>query len=319
MNLETVFNFFLPYLPNLLWIILIIAATRLALGSTGQLLFLIHKHLNIPRRYYLTVRALLHAAIYVFAFILILVFTPGVNQHVIALLGIGIGVVVSLSSTTTIGNAVAGIIIYLTRPIHEGDRVEITGVLGDVVNLELMYVHLKTIKDEIVSIPSLQVLNNKIINYSQLDSTIIYVRLSLGYDIEPRQVEELLIKSALETEGILKDPKPFILIRGLDNFTVTYELNAYTDKPQSMVDLKSSMRRNILNTFACDRVQIMSPTYVNIKERMGVDKIIPEHISSYFEKQCVSEEERKVLEDKVAEAKKKLEEKKKKDIKLDEK
>lgn len=318
MDLNSVIEFFLPYLPNLLWILFIIAATRLALGSTGQLLFLIHKHLNIPRRYYLTVRAILHAAIYVLAFVLILIFIPGVNQHVIALLGIGIGVVVSLSSTTTIGNAVAGIIIYLTRPIHEGDRVQINGVLGDVVNLELMFVHLKTIKDEIVSIPSLQVLNNKIINYSQLDFTILYIRLSLGYEIEPKQVEDLLIESAMKTEGILKDPKPFILIRDLENFTVTYELNAYTDKPQSMVDLKSAMRRNILNNFACARVQIMSPTYVNIKERTGVDKIIPEHISSYFEKECVSDEEKKVLEDKVAEAKKKLEEKKKKDIKLDE-
>ncbi|MFC2162412.1 mechanosensitive ion channel family protein [Candidatus Altiarchaeota archaeon] len=317
MNIQTVFEFLTPYLPNLISVLFVLILTHFILRSLNKILYSIYRKFNLPRSYFLHVRAFSRILIYIIATFLILLAVPGVNEKVIAIVGIGIGLMVSLSSTNTIGNAVAGAIIYLTRPIHEGDRIEIDGVLGDVVSLELLFVHVKTIKDEIISIPALHVLKNKIVNYSQLDQVILYVSITLGYDLDPGLVEELLIESIEASDDILKDPKPFVLINNLNDYTIDYEVNGYTDKPHLMINTKSNIRRNIITHFTRAGVQIMSPAYVNIKQRSGVDKMIPEQISYYFEKECIPQEEKDMLVQKVVEAKKKLEEKKKKDIKIE--
>ncbi len=317
MALESIWGYVRPYVPNLLAIVFIIALTRLVLGSLSKILQLLYKHFSIPRGYYLKVRAAVKFLIIVVAVFAILLFIPGVDEKVVALVGLGMGVLVSLSSTTTIGNAVAGAILYMTRPIREGDRVEIGGVLGDVVRLELLFVHLKTIKDEIVSVPSLQVLNGKIINYTQLDKVILHVDQTLGYDLDPGVVEDLLLAAAKKTDGILDDPEPFILIRALHDYTVEYELNGYTDNPQAKVQLESNMRRNIISEFTRAGVQIMSPSYVNVMHIPCEGKIMPQHVTGVETK--AADEVKEEHEKKIAEAKQQLEEKKQEDIKLKEK
>jgi small-conductance mechanosensitive channel len=303
-----------PFLPNLLAILFLLAAAKLLLGSTGKILQLLYKHFNIPRGYYLKVRALVRALIIVFTFFMIMLFIPGVDQKVIALVGVGIGLLVSLSSTTTIGNAVAGGILYMTRPLSEGDRVKIDGVMGDVVSLELLFVHLKTIKDEIVSIPALKVLNSMIINYSRLDKVIVHVSLTLGYDLDPGLVEDLMLKAVAETEGIIPDPKPFLLIRALDDFTVEYEANGYTDNPQMLVVLESRIRRNMILEFTRAKVQIMSPCYYNITQLPAQEKVLPECLTHFEAGEVADKEDEKK---KMVEAKRKLEEKKRQEIKLE--
>ncbi|MBD3388913.1 MAG: mechanosensitive ion channel [Candidatus Altiarchaeales archaeon] len=316
MDLQPLFELLRPHLPTLLWFVFWLAAAKIALGSTGKILLVLYKNFDIPRGYYLKVRFLVRSLIYLVTFLLVLLSVKGIDQKIIALIGIGIGVLVSLSSTTTIGNAVAGIILHATRPIREGDRVEIDGVYGDVVSLELLFVHLKTIKDEIVSIPALKVLNGRIVNYSQLDRIILHVNLTLGYDLDPGVVEDLLLKSLGETEGVLEDPKPFILIRGLNDYTVEYEANGYIDKPSAMVGIKSKLMRNIITEFTNSGVQIMSPSYLNITQMPCEHKIIPAAISCAVEaKDQASDDAKK----KIVEAKHKLEEKKKEKLKLGDK
>jgi len=313
MDHQPIVDILLPYLPNFLWIVLILLCTRIALGSTSQILRIIYKHFNVPKGYYMRARLIVRLMIYVTAFFMILLFIPGIDEKAIAVVGLGIGVIVSLSSTTTIGNAVAGFIIHYTRPIREGDRVEIDGMMGDVVSVELLFVHLKTIKDVIISIPALNVLNNNIINYSTLDRIQVPVSLTLGYDLDPGQVEKLMIKAVEKIEGILDDPKPFVLIRNLNDYTVEYEVNGYTDQPNKLVILKSNIMRNIIIEFTSEGVQIMSPAYIDIMEISESQKIIPEKVSRKVE--CAEEQD---TEKTILDAKKQLSEKKKQKINLDE-
>jgi len=77
-----------------------------------------------------------------------------------------------------------------------------------------------------------------------------------------------LIKCAEETEGILTDSdnKPFVLLTDLGKYTVTYEINAYTDRPNELVTIKSNLIDNILREFKKSKIQLLSPTYVALRE-----------------------------------------------------
>ncbi|HVN78900.1 MAG TPA: hypothetical protein VMW38_07870 [Terriglobia bacterium] len=112
--------------------------------------------------------------------------------------------------------------------------------LGDVVERSFLYTKLLTIKNEEVIIPSLQALGGAIVNYSAEAKTkglILHTTVTIGYDAPWRKVHELLLQAADRTSGVLKEPKPFILQTSLNDFYVSYQLNAFTNEPNSMATI----------------------------------------------------------------------------------
>ena len=174
-----------------------------------------------------------------------------------------VGLVVSFAATGSIGNALAGLVLMSWRPYRDGDRVEIGGATyGDIVEVDVMFTKVRTIKDEIVHVPNLQVLSNKIVNYNGLEHCILHQEVTIGYDVKRATIEDLLMRAADKTDGLLRDPVPFVLIRSLDNYYVTYEVNAYTQRQSELVRIYSDLMKNILDVFGEAGVEILSPQYV---------------------------------------------------------
>jgi small-conductance mechanosensitive channel len=150
------------------------------------------------------------------------------------------------------------------RAFKVGDRVKIAEVVGDVVNMRLQVTHLRTIKNEEITIPNSTIVNSSVINYSTLakdQGLILHTNVTIGYDAPWRQVHALLLLAAERTPGLLHDPKPFVFQTSLDDYYVTYELNAYTNRPHEMISLYSTLHENIQDAFNDYGVQIMSPHY----------------------------------------------------------
>ena len=72
---------------------------------------------------------------------------------------------------------------------------------------------------------------------------------------------------------MLDEPKAFVRQESLDDFAVSYELNAYTDEASKMSKTYSELRRNVLDAFNRAKVEIMSPHYRAV--RSGDHATIP--------------------------------------------
>ena len=83
------------------------------------------------------------------------------------------------------------------------------------------------------------------------------------------------MESAEKTNGILTsiENKPFVLLRDLSNFTITYEINAYTNKPNMLVRIKSDLIDNILTGFKKSGIEILSPSHFVIRQGSSLDTI----------------------------------------------
>jgi small-conductance mechanosensitive channel len=79
--------------------------------------------------------------------------------------------------------------------------------------------------------------------------------------------------AAQRTPGLLATPEPFVLQKGLGDFSVSYEINAYCDQPQDMPKLYTALHQNILDIFNEYGVQIMTPAYEGDTEQ---PKVVPE-------------------------------------------
>ena len=180
---------------------------------------------------------------------------------------IGLTFILGLFSSSVLGNVLGYAILGGTNEFKVGDRVQIGDSYGDVVEVGVFFTRIKTIKDEIISIPNLTVMSKEIRNYSALKEVLIYVQVTLGYDLDKDQAQRLLIESAQRTKGISlsEDKKPFVLFRDLGNYSITYEINAYTDEPNMLIEIKSDLINNILTDFKKAGVEIMSPTHIALR------------------------------------------------------
>lgn len=207
---------------------------------------------------------LLSFLVIAFALVVAFPYIPGSDSPAFKGVTIFIGVLFSLGSQSAVSNIISGLVMTYRRAFRVGDWIKIGEVMGGVSEIRLQLTHIRTAKNEDVIMPNSVILNSQITNYSSLareKGLILHTAVTIGYDAAWRQVHALLLMAAGRTEGLLKEPPPFILQTSLDDFFVRYELNVYTDKPQNMVDLYSELHKNIQDCFNEYGVQIMSPHY----------------------------------------------------------
>ncbi|ACC73696.1 mechanosensitive ion channel family protein [Paraburkholderia phymatum] len=207
---------------------------------------------------------LIRVLILAFALIIAYPYIPGSESAAFKGVSIFIGLVFSLGSSAAISNLIAGYLMTYRRVFKVGDRVKVGDVTGDVIAIRLQVTHLRTIKNEEVTIPNSQILNGDVTNFSSLAVTpglILHTTVGIGYETPWRQVEAMLRMAAKRTTGIAGDPQPFILLIALGDFAVTYELNGYIHDPHAIAQIHAELHRHILDVFNEYGVQIMTPAY----------------------------------------------------------
>ena len=209
-----------------------------------------------------------------FAGVIAFPYIPGSESPAFKGISIFLGVLFSLGSTSAIANILAGYTLTYRRIFKVGDRVKIADFTGDVIDTRLQVVHLRTIKNEEIIVPSSMIVNSHVINYSSLARTqglILHTSVTIGYDTPWRQVEALLLMAAERTPGLMREPAPFILQTSLDDFYVAYELNVYTDDPLTMAE-------TILTSIGISRMPLTSTVCRSCRHRTGLirsPKIVP--------------------------------------------
>ncbi len=287
--LANVFSAFIAYVPNVFFLAVIILVTRYvlkvihmlfqAIGAGTVTLGSFDREWAEPT--YKIARFLVLAFVVVVAF----PYLPGAKSDAFKGVSLFLGVLFSLGSSSAIANIVAGVVLTYTRAFNIGDRVKIADTMGDVVAKTLLVTRIRTIKNVDITIPNAMVLGAHIANYTAMakaDGLILHTGVTIGYDAPWKQVHELLLAAARATPGILERPEPFVLQTSLDDFYVSYQLNAYTDQPAIMARTYSHLHANIQDKFNEGGVEIMSPHYATLRD--GNPTTIP---ASYLPKDYV--------------------------------
>jgi small-conductance mechanosensitive channel len=270
------------YLPNLVVVIVLLIIGYYAVKLVRFFFNAIKAgHITLPGFYVEwadTTYKIVRMGVIALFVVLLFPYLPGSDSPAFKGVTIFMGVLFSLGSTSIVANIVAGIILTYMRPFKVGDRVKIADTTGDIVEKTILITRIQTIKNVLITIPNAMVLSSHIINYSSSagssEPLILHTTVTIGYDAPWRKVHELLISAAYATERILKEPRAFVFQTSLDDFYVSYELNAYTDSPRTMAKIYSDLHQNIQDKFNEAGVEIMSPHYNALRD--GNQTTIPE-------------------------------------------
>jgi len=202
-------------------------------------------------------------------------YIPGAETEAFKGISIFIGVIFSLGSSSVISNSISGYLLTYRRVFKVGDRVKIGDSVGDVVIVRGNVTHLRSLRNEVITIPNSTIVNSVVLNYSAVArkrGLLLPTTVGIGYETPWRQVEAMLLLAAKRTSGLREEPAPSVAQKGLGNFAVTYQLNVYTDRPEASARIKTELQRNILDIFNEYEIQIMSPTYEADPEQ---PKVVP--------------------------------------------
>ncbi|MFN9672342.1 MAG: mechanosensitive ion channel family protein [Microcystis sp.] len=283
-SLELVLSSIGQYLPNAFIIAIIIFITYYLIGLIKPFFTAIERgNLVIPGFYTDWAKPtynLLLVIIIAIAAIVAFPYLPGFDSPAFRGVSVFLGLLLSLGSTSAIANVIGGIILIYTRAFRIGDHIQVGEVIGDLIEKNFLVIRICTPTNKIITIPNSSLLSSNVINFSissrELNrNLIIQTTITLGYDLPWRKAHTTLIEAALETVHILKEPAPFVLQTSLDNFYISYQLNAYTNQPNLMVIIYSELHQNIQDKCNEAGIEILSPSYTSLRD--GNTTTIPEN------------------------------------------
>ena len=258
------------YIPNVITIVIILLITKYVLRGLKFFANQIAKEKMILPGFYADwawpTYNILRVLLYAFTIAVVYPYLPGSESRVFQGVSVFVGIIISLGSSSAIGNLVAGLVITYMRPFKIGDRIKIKDLTGFVVEKSPFVVRIRNSKNEFVTFPNLTVLNSDIINYNtsgEEEGLILHANITMGYDVPWRDVYDVLIAAADKTPHIEESPKPFVLQTGLSDFYAQYELNVYTREIERIPLIYSLLYQNIQDEFTKAGISLYAPHYIN--------------------------------------------------------
>ena len=205
---------------------------------------------------------ILRLLLYSFMFVMIWPLLPSSNSEVFQGVSVFIGVLISLGSSSIVGNVMAGLVMTYMRPFRVGDFIRFGDVEGFVLERTALVTRVRTRKNEVITIPNSNLMTAQTSNFTfaaENFGVIVHTKVTIGYDMKHELIENLLLSAAKSTKNLLQKPLPFVRVTALDDFYVEYEINAYTHHTEHLSEIYSELHQNILDHFHGAGVEIMSP------------------------------------------------------------
>ena len=232
---------------------------------------------GIAREWALPMYKLLRIVVVGLAVVMVFPYIPGSDTQAFRGVSLFAGALFTLGASGTVGNFIGGLVTMFVGAFRLGDVVKIGDVTGVVIETTLVLTRIRTHKREIVTVPNAAILSAQVQNFSaeaRGDGLILHTAVTIGYDAPWRTVHRLLLEAASRTPQLEKAPPPFVLQTALNDFYITYEINAHTHAPLEMPQIYSALHQNIQDAFNEAGVEIMSPHFAALRD--GNTIAIPE-------------------------------------------
>ncbi|WP_292370690.1 mechanosensitive ion channel family protein [Methanoregula sp. UBA64] len=203
------------------------------------------------------------AAKYLIWFVAFLLILATFNVDITPFLaGAGIaGIAVALAAQDLLSNFFGGAIITMDKPFIVGDRIRFDEYFGDIVSIGPRSTRLKTLDNQIVTIPNSKITTNIVVNYAQPDPRLkVRIPFSVAYGSKMPRIKEMLLEIAREaqekTPWVLADPAPSVYFLEFGESGLNGQLLLWTSNYDNSWDVQDYMNSRIDERFQEEGIEI---------------------------------------------------------------
>ncbi len=211
---------------------------------------------NVIRRWLL--------ALTVFILMIITLNLARIPLTVFAFLGGALVIGVGLGTQTLIKNFISGILILLERNVKVGDTIEVDGVVGKVVTVDIRASTVLGFDGVETVIPNAMFLENKVTNWTHTNAHLRRtVKVGVAYGSPLTQVRDILVECAHEHGLILKSPSPEALLDDFGDSSLFFILYFWIEYGSAVNPLQvaSDLRFIIDKRFGEEQIVFAFPQY----------------------------------------------------------
>lgn len=191
---------------------LVVAATWLLIKFMNSMVESIGGQFVQYRMMLQKIQSFLQFFIYMTAGLVVFMMSFRINDHILALIGGTLAVSVGFALKDLAASFIAGLTVMIDRPFQVGDRVTFEGNYGDIITIGLRSVRMRTLNDDIITIPNNKFLNEVTTsgNYGALDMQVV-IPFYVGMD-EDITLARDLIQEAASSSRYIHLPKPVTVL-----------------------------------------------------------------------------------------------------------
>ena len=218
--------------------------------------------------------------------ILTLPLSETLRGQLLSLMGILLSAAIALSSTTFIGNMLAGIMLRLIKSAYIGDFITVNEITGRISEMGLLHTEVQTEDRDLVTLPNLFLVTQpmKVVRSS---GTIVSAEVSLGYDVSRHLISERL-QIAAEKAGLINS---FVQVRELGDYSVLYRIAGLKEEVKGLISARSKLREEVLDSLHESGIEIVSPNFMNTRVLPEAKVIIPKVANAKQEADVVQQED----------------------------
>ncbi|MGE8149867.1 DUF3772 domain-containing protein [Pseudomonas vancouverensis] len=178
---------------------------------------------------------------------------------IVSALSVGIG----FGLQEIVKNFISGLILLTERPVKVGDLISISGVEGDIRRINVRATEIQLSDRSIMIVPNSHLISQNLRNVTLGGSAqgVVTLELLLPLDIDPEQVQNLLLEAYTVHEGILEKPAPYVRFSQLKPEGITLTITGYVASPRTVGAIKSELLFEILKRLGAAGIELAkSPT-----------------------------------------------------------
>ena len=192
--------------------------------------------------------------------ILLLPVAPGTRNALLSLFGVVVSATIALSSTNLVGNIMAGIMLRTVDSFRLGDYISVGDHFGRVSEMDLLHTEIQTEERDLTTLPNTYLAAHPI-RVMRQSGSILSVELSLGYDVSRHEIEELLLEAAARC----KLESPFVQIRNLGDYSITYAVAGLLTDVKSLLGKRRALRAATIDVLHEAGIEIASPVLASTR------------------------------------------------------
>lgn len=150
------------------------------------------------------------------------------TASVIAVLGAA-GLAIGLALQGSLSNLAAGVLLVTFRPFRSGEYVDLGGVAGTVLQVQIFSTTLRSADGRMVVIPNGKIIANNIINFSREPVRRNEFIIGVAYDSDIEKVKQLLTNIIESDDRILKDREMTVRLNELGASSINFVVRVWSN------------------------------------------------------------------------------------------
>ena len=167
-------------------------------------------------------------------------------------------VAIGFASQTSASNVISGFFLLAERPFELGHFIEVDGIRGEVVGIDLLSAKLRTLDNLYVRIPNETLIKSKVTNFTRFPIRRLDLPVGIAYGEDADRVKQLLLDLVTANPRCMEEPVPFVLMQEFGASSINLQLSFWVRR-EDLREVRSEVMFSIKAAFDREDIEIPFP------------------------------------------------------------